>query len=102
MVHFLNSSFCIRPFSASGGFVIQRVRHFFMVRDVETNLDHIHRQALDELEDAASSREIEDISIRYLGRKGILTQFLRNISKLPAEERPTAGKRAGWHQGRKN
>jgi phenylalanyl-tRNA synthetase alpha chain len=65
-----------------------------MVRDVETNLEHIRQQALDELEGAASSREIEDISIRYLGRKGILTQFLRNISKLPAEERPTAGKRA--------
>jgi len=61
---------------------------------VETNLDHIYQQALDELEGAASSREIEDISIRYLGRKGILTQFLRNISKLPAEERPVAGKRA--------
>jgi len=61
---------------------------------VETNLDNIHQQALNELEGAESSREIEDISIRYLGRKGILTQFLRNISKLPAQERPTAGKRA--------
>ena len=61
---------------------------------METNLDHIHQQALDELDGAASSPEIEDISIRYLGRKGILTQFLRNISKLPAGERPAAGKRA--------
>ena len=60
---------------------------------METNLDHIHQQALDELDGAASSPEIEEISIRYLGRKGILTQFLRNISKLPAEERPAAGKR---------
>ena len=61
---------------------------------METNLDHIHQQALDDLDDAASSPEIEEISIRYLGRKGILTQFLRNISKLPVEERPAAGKRA--------
>jgi phenylalanyl-tRNA synthetase alpha chain len=65
-----------------------------LVRDVENNLDKIHQQALKELEGAQSGREIDDISIRYLGRKGILTQFLRNISKLPAGQRPAAGKRA--------
>ena len=61
---------------------------------MENDLDKIQQQALGELDGAENSREIEDISIRYLGRKGILTQFLRNISKLPAEERPVAGKRA--------
>jgi len=61
---------------------------------VENNLDQIHQQALKELESAESGPDIEDISIRYLGRKGILTQFLRNISKLPAEQRPPAGKKA--------
>jgi phenylalanyl-tRNA synthetase alpha chain len=61
---------------------------------VENDLDKIQQQALQDLEGAGSGREIEDISIRYLGRKGILTQFLRNISKLPAQERPAAGKNA--------
>ena len=61
---------------------------------MENDLDKIQKQALDELEGADSNREIEEISTRYLGRKGILTRFLRNISKLPAEERPTAGKKA--------
>ena len=61
---------------------------------MENDLDKIQQQALQDLEGSGSGREIEDISIRYLGRKGILTQFLRNISKLPAQERPAAGKNA--------
>ena len=62
--------------------------------NVENNLDQIYRQALKELEAAENGGDIEDISTRYLGRKGILTQFLRNISKLPVEQRPAAGKKA--------
>ena len=61
---------------------------------MEKDLDQIHQQALKELETAEHSEDIQNISIRYLGRKGILTQFLRNISGLPAEQRPLAGKRA--------
>ena len=65
-----------------------------MSADVENKLAHIHQQAIRELNDAKTAGEIEDISTRYLGRKGILTQFLRNISKLPVEQRPAAGKKA--------
>ena len=65
-----------------------------MSADVENRLAHIHQQAIRELNDAKTVGEIEDISTRYLGRKGILTQFLRNISKLPVEQRPAAGKKA--------
>ncbi len=43
---------------------------------------------------AADRKEIEAVSVRYLGRKGIVTRFLRNISTLPPEERPRAGKEA--------
>jgi phenylalanyl-tRNA synthetase alpha chain len=61
---------------------------------VDNQLDQIHKQALKELEAAKSSQDIQEISVHYLGRKGILTQFLRNIAELPAEQRPTAGKKA--------
>ncbi len=60
---------------------------------VET-IDKIYRQALQELEAAKDRQAMQEISVRYLGRKGILTQFLRNISKLPADQRPAAGKKA--------
>jgi phenylalanyl-tRNA synthetase alpha chain len=61
---------------------------------VEDNLDHIHQQALKDLEAVENTDVLQDISVRYLGRKGILTQFLRNISKLPVAQRPAAGKKA--------
>jgi len=61
---------------------------------VENNLDQIHQNGLKELEAAENGNDIQDLAVRYLGRKGILTQFLRNISKLPAEHRPAAGKKA--------
>jgi len=61
---------------------------------VDNKIDQIHKQALEELEAAKSGQDIQEISVHYLGRKGILNQFLRNIAELPAAQRPTAGKKA--------
>jgi len=61
---------------------------------VETSIDKIKTEALQELDGAASAEDITALSVKYLGRKGAITQFLRNISKLPAKERPLAGKTA--------
>jgi phenylalanyl-tRNA synthetase alpha chain len=61
---------------------------------VETSIDKIKAEALQALDDAASAEDITALSVKYLGRKGAITQFLRNISKLPAKERPLAGKTA--------
>jgi len=61
---------------------------------VEQNLDQIHQTAIQELESAKRLKDILNISVRYLGRKGILTQFLRNISNLPPDQRPLAGNKA--------
>ncbi len=54
----------------------------------------IEKEALESLERAAEPCEIEGLATRYLGRKGVLTKFLRNIATLPEEERPKAGKDA--------
>jgi phenylalanyl-tRNA synthetase alpha chain len=43
---------------------------------------------------AADADTINDLDTRYLGRKGRITHFLRNIASLPAAQRPQAGKRA--------
>jgi len=61
---------------------------------VDKSIDQIYQEALQELKAAADPQAVQDISVRYLGRKGIITQFLRNISKLPADQRPAAGKQA--------
>jgi len=60
---------------------------------VET-IEQIKQEALNALESASDQESIKTLSVRYLGRKGAVTQFLRNISELPAEQRPDAGKKA--------
>lgn len=57
-------------------------------------IDQIFEKALAQIDRASDRETIEALSVRYLGRKGKITQFLRNISGLPAAERPAAGKRA--------
>jgi phenylalanyl-tRNA synthetase alpha chain len=43
---------------------------------------------------AASAAELEELRVRYLGRKSELTQALRSIGELPPEQRGPAGKQA--------
>lgn len=61
---------------------------------MEKTIEQIHQEALNELEAASEAEAVQALSVRYLGRKGAITQFLRNISKLPPEQRPAAGKQA--------
>jgi phenylalanyl-tRNA synthetase alpha chain len=61
---------------------------------LENSIEEIEAQALQDLAAAAGKDEIHELSVTYLGRKGKLTHFLRNISKLPPDKRPDAGKSA--------
>ena len=58
------------------------------------SIEAIKEAALQELASAGTPDAVKGLSVRYLGRKGAVTRFLRNISALPAEERPRAGKEA--------
>ena len=48
-------------------------------------------RALEQTEDEAA---LESWRTDYLGRNGALTQHMRSIGQLPAEERPAAGQAA--------
>jgi len=54
-------------------------------------LDKIRREGLDAINKAATLAEIEDLRIKYLGKKGELTLALKGMSKLSTEERPIIG-----------
>ncbi len=54
----------------------------------------LQREALDALCRATSEPEIEEIRVRFLGRKGRLTELLRGVKDLPASERPVVGQMA--------
>lgn len=60
---------------------------------VEKNIEEIYEEAICEIENASDRESLETLSVRYLGRKGFVTLSLRNVSSLPADERPAAGKR---------
>ena len=67
---------------------------------MQNNIIDIEKQALESIDNAADSDQLEQLSIKYLGRKGVLTRFLRNISSLPEEQRPSAGKSANILKGK--
>jgi len=59
---------------------------------MKAQLDNLRRSAESELQSARSREELTAIRTKYLGRKGLLTSMLRDLGKVPAEERPGIGK----------
>lgn len=49
-------------------------------------------QAKQEIKSASGLKDLEDLRIKYLGKKGDVTQVLKNMKDLSAEERPLIGK----------
>ncbi|MCB5189240.1 phenylalanine--tRNA ligase subunit alpha [Methylobacillus arboreus] len=55
------------------------------------NLDHIISEAQQDFAACASIADLEQAKARYLGKSGSLTEALKGLGKLSAEERPAAG-----------
>ena len=56
--------------------------------------EQVRQQALDELKAVADAGALEEYRIKYLGRKGLVTQLLSQIGQLPREDKPKAGQLA--------
>ncbi|MHC4060133.1 MAG: phenylalanine--tRNA ligase subunit alpha [Planctomycetota bacterium] len=52
----------------------------------------IGKDALEDLKAVTDLRSLEDFRVKYLGRKGQVTQMLTRISQLSSEQRPQAGR----------
>src|SRR3954466_5371098 len=63
------------------------------------DLDALRNEAEAAIAAAPSSAELEDLRVRYLGRKSELTQTLRSIGELPPEQRGPVGKQANQAGG---
>lgn len=59
---------------------------------MEAKLNNILAKARGEIEAASSLDDLEKARVKYLGKKGLVTDLKKNISKLPKEEKPMAGK----------
>ena len=56
-------------------------------------LDSVQAEALAAFQKAANSRELYDLKVHYLGKSGLLTEAMKEMAKLPKEEKPAFGKR---------
>jgi len=57
------------------------------------HLDEIVANAQQQIENAADTNELEEIRLQYLGKKGLMTEQMKGLGKLPPEEKPAAGQR---------
>ncbi|WP_094547095.1 phenylalanine--tRNA ligase subunit alpha [Petroclostridium xylanilyticum] len=66
---------------------------------MKEQLNSIRFNAEKELENISSIQELENVRIKYLGKKGELTSVLRGMGALSAEERPVIGQLANEIRG---
>jgi phenylalanyl-tRNA synthetase alpha chain len=58
-----------------------------------SDLRQLIAQALSEVAASAELAALEEMRVRWLGKKGVLTEQLKALGNLPATERPAAGQR---------
>ncbi len=58
---------------------------------MEQQLKQLEQEALAKLEAASTLKELNDVRVAYLGKKGPITDLLKGMGKLSAEERPKMG-----------
>lgn len=61
-------------------------------KDMKEKLQAIKESAIEELRSIKTKVDLENIRVKYLGKKGELTAILRGMGALSAEERPIIGK----------
>ncbi|MCK0471373.1 phenylalanine--tRNA ligase subunit alpha [Halalkalibacter sp. APA_J-10(15)] len=57
-------------------------------------LEALKTEALEKIEVASDMKSLQDVRVSYLGKKGPITEVLRGMGKLSAEERPKVGQLA--------
>lgn len=58
---------------------------------MSNNLDELLSQSEQAVAAAADLRALDDVRVQFLGKSGLFTERLKQLGKLPAEERKTAG-----------
>ena len=58
---------------------------------MKEQIEQIKASAMQELANVTTAKELDDVRVKYLGKKGELTSVLRGMGALSAEERPIIG-----------
>ena len=72
---------------------------------MKEKLKAIQEKAMAAFQEAKEMKDIDDLKVKYLGKKGELTAILKEMGKLSAEERPIIAQMANdvrqklekWH-----
>lgn len=62
-----------------------------MTVNLKEKLEEIKKNGLEEIKQAENSNHINDVRVKLLGKKGSITEVLRGMRDLSAEERPKVG-----------
>ena len=55
---------------------------------MDNNIEDLKKQFLEELINVTNSRELEDLRVKYIGKKGLVTDLLKVMGSLSPDERP--------------
>ncbi|WP_422657991.1 phenylalanine--tRNA ligase subunit alpha [Paenibacillus sp. EC2-1] len=58
---------------------------------MKEKLEALKQEALAQLQEVTDPQALNDLRVKYLGKKGALTEILRGMGSLSAEERPVIG-----------
>lgn len=58
---------------------------------MKEKLEQLRSQVLESLDKLSDKKELDELRVRVMGKKGQLTELLRGMGALPPEERPKAG-----------
>lgn len=58
---------------------------------MEQELKSLQQAAINDINTASDLNALNDVRVKYLGKKGSLTSILRGMGKLSPEQRPVVG-----------
>lgn len=59
---------------------------------MKEKLEALVKEATEAIEKSEDLKALDDLRVKYLGKKGEITSLKKNISKLPNDQKPMAGK----------
>ena len=59
---------------------------------MEQQIKELRKRAGEAIKNSVTLKELDEVRVKFLGKKGELTSLLRGMSQLSAEERPIVGK----------
>ncbi|MCG6860065.1 MAG: phenylalanine--tRNA ligase subunit alpha [Chromatiaceae bacterium] len=68
--------------------------------ETRSGIDRIRAEALEQVVEAKDLAALDRVRVRFLGKSGLLTTELKQLGKLPKDERPRAGQAINQAKGK--